>query len=144
MAVIVDCGTGQETVEPGPVLSVAERKLEMVESIKSIRDARIAGGATVQGIGVFDSDDAARLNITGAVVMAQVAIAANQPFSMSWKLANNTLVTLNAQQMIAVGLAAGTHVAACHARAQALGVAVQAAASHDDLDAIDLSSGWPS
>lgn len=143
MAVIVDCGTGQETVEPGPVLSVAERKLEMVESIKSIRDARIAGGTTVQGVGVFDSDDAARLNITGAVVMAQVAIAANQPFSMSWKLANNTLVTLNAQQMIAVGLAAGTHVAACHARAQALGVAVQGAADHAALDAININIGWP-
>lgn len=143
MAVVIDCGTGQETVEPGPVLSVAERKLEMVESIKAIRDTHIAGGTTVQGIGVFDSDDAARLNITGAVVMAQVAIAANQPFSMSWKLANNTLVTLNATQMIAVGIAAGTHVAACHARAQVLGVAVQNAADHAALDAININIGWP-
>lgn len=143
MAVIVDCGTGQETVEPGPVLSVAERKTEMVESIKSIRDARIAGGTTVQGVGVFDSDDAARLNITGAVVMAQVAIAANQPFSMSWKLADNSLTTLNAQAMVLVGVSVGTHVAACHANAQALAVSVQEAEDNDALDAIDLSEGWP-
>jgi len=142
MANVIDCGTGQETfvVDNTPVPS---RKLAMVEAIKNIRDAKIAGGVSVAGIGVFDSDEAARINITGAVVMAQVAIAAGSPFTMSWKLANNSLVALNAQQMISVGVAAGTHVAACHAQAQALGVAVQNAADHAALDAIDISSGWP-
>lgn len=142
MANVIDCGTGQETfvVDNTPVPS---RKLAMVEAIKNIRDAKIAGGVSVAGIGVFDSDEAARLNITGAVVMAQVALATNVPFLMSWKLADNSLTTLNAQAMVLVGVSVGTHVAACHANAQALAVSVQEAEDHDALDAIDLSEGWP-
>lgn len=142
MANIINCDTGQESVVAENI-SVEDRKVAMVETIKTIRDANIAGGVNVAGVGVFDSDDTARLNITGAVVMAQVAIAAGSPFSMSWKLANNSIVTLNATQMISVGIAAGTHVAACHARAQALGISVQGAADHTALDAIDLNAGWP-
>jgi len=142
MGVNIDCGTGQETIVANNV-SLPERKLALVDVIKGIRDAKISGGVTVANVGVFDSDEAARLNITGAVVMAQVALATNVPFLMSWKLADNSLTTLNAQAMVLVGVSVGTHVAACHANAQALAVSVQEAEDHDALDAIDLSEGWP-
>lgn len=121
---------------------VADRKALLWNDAKVRRDAAIDAGVPVAGIGTFDSDPASRANITGAVTMALIAQSAGSPFSIGWKLADNSVVTLNAAQMIAAGLAVGQRVAACHAHAQSLGIAINAASSHAALDAIDVSAGW--
>ena len=64
----------------------------------------------------FDSDALSQQRITGAVTLAMM----NSAFSIDWTLADNTVRTLNAADMIAVGVALGQHVNACHERARVL------------------------
>lgn len=122
--------------------ALASRKAALAEALKRRRDAAIEAGVTVPGIGTFDSDLASRTNINGSVVMALIAQQAGQAFSMPWKLADNSMATLDAAKMIAAGLAVGRYVAAAHANAQALGAAIRTANSHSALDAINIDGGW--
>lgn len=126
-----------------PVVPLADAKVSLWTRAKALRDAKINAGVAVAGVGTFDSDDASRLNLTGASVMALAAQAANQPFSINWKLADNSIVTLNAAQMIQIGVAVGAKVSAIHARAQAIGLAIEAATTRQNLEAIQIGEGWP-
>ena len=126
-----------------PVVPLDERKAALWEQVKLMRDSRITAGVPVPGVGTFDSDDASLDNINRAVTMAIVAASAGRPFSIGWKLADNSIVTLDGPGMIAAGVAVGTYVSTCHARAQALGIAIQAAVDGLALGAIDVGAGWP-
>jgi hypothetical protein len=75
--------------------------------------------------------------------MAVVAQINNQPFSMDWRMADDTIVTLDAAQMIAMGMAVAQHVAACQTKKNTLDAQIAAATTVADLDAIDVESGWP-
>jgi len=126
-----------------PVVPLDDLKAALWTEAKALRDAAIDAGVDVAGIGRFDSDPASRGNINGAVTMALVAASTGQPFEISWRLADNSVTTLSGAQMIAVGVAVGQHVAACHAAAQAIGIAIQAAADRSALATIDIGAGWP-
>jgi hypothetical protein len=142
-ATVVNCATGEVQTVTLPVPPLAVAKAAKWEQAKAERDRRIAAGCAVPGIGTFDSDDPSRSNITGAVTMALIAQAAGQPFSIGWKLADNTVATLDAAQMIGAGVVVGQYVAACHANAQALGQAIEAAGTIAALGDINIGAGWP-
>ena len=125
-----------------PVVNLAFAKAEKWALAKARRNRAIGAGVNIPGIGRFDTDDASRANITGAVVGAMIAQAAATPFSIGWKLADNSVVDLDAAKMVRVGTAALAHVSACHANAQALGTAIQSADSVAALDAVDVEAGW--
>lgn len=74
--------------------------------IKQQREQREYGGFTWDG-SRFDSNPDARARIAGAVMEAQ---ATGASFSRTWRLADDTLRVLDAQQMLAVGIALGAHV----------------------------------
>lgn len=140
---VMDCETSEVSTENVPALPLADRKELVWAQAKCVRDAKIDKGVNVPGLGVFDSDTVSRSNITGAVTMALIAKMAGQPFSMGWKLQNNSVVQVSsADAMIAVGVAVGQHVAACHEVAQTVGGAIQAATAQA-LDAIDIGAGYP-
>ena len=95
-------------------------------SLQDFKDARWAGvrrerdraefaGFSWDG-SRFDSDALSQQRIAGAVTLAMM----NSAFSIGWTLADNTVRTLNAADMIAVGVALGQHVNACHERARVL------------------------
>lgn len=46
-------------------------------------------------------------------------------------------------QIVAYGLAIGAHVQACFDREAALAAAIETAADHEALSALDLGAGWP-
>lgn len=140
----INVSTGEITTYDLPPIPLGEAKLAKWEHVKSKRDAVIDGGVLVDGIGTFDSNLESRVNIAGAVSMAQIALANEQLFSMSWTLADNSVVTLDGSQMIAVGVAVGQHVAAAHENAQGLRLAIEAAEDAEALAAIDTTGGWPS
>lgn len=77
--------------------------------------------------------------IGGAVQMALIAQVASAPFTIDWTLADNSVVTLNAQQMIGVGVALGRHIAAIYDTARALRETIDSATSKQNVDAIS----WP-
>ncbi len=137
----------QFRVEPLTADELADRltqhRLAKWEQVKAQRDACIDAGTTVPGIGPFDSNLTSRININGAVSMAQIAQAGGVPFEISWTMADNTVAVLDAPTMIAAGMAVGQHVSSCHEVAQAFRSQIEAALDRATLDAIDLTQGWP-
>lgn len=112
------------------------------ERVKIRRDAVINGGAPSPS-GAVDSDELSRSNIAGAVLAAVIAQSASQPYSMDWTMLDNSVVTLDAAAMIAVGLAVMGHVNACHDKARLLRAEIEGAADTAALFRIDYLSGWP-
>jgi len=137
---IDDEWTQQWTVEPLPI---DEAKATLWNAAKSHREQRENGGVTIPGVGTVQSDAISRGYINGAVLMAQIALTQSQPYAINWTLADNSVVTLDALGMIAVGVAAGQHVAACHAAAQAIRASIDAAEDHAALAVIDVEAGYP-
>lgn len=115
--------------------SLADLKAEKWVAIKAARNAAEFGGFTWDG-SVFDSDLISQSRIQGAT---QLAGLAPMTFSLDWTLADNSVRTLNAMQMIAVGEALGAHVATQHSIGRSLRAAIEAATSAAELDAI----AWP-
>lgn len=124
--------------------ALSELKAAKWEQAKAIRDQRIDAGCTVPGIGTFDTDLLSRTNIHGAVTAATIAVSQSQPFEVPWKLQDNTIETLSAAAMITAGMVVMQRTSDCHARAQVLGQAIEAAETFAALDAIDIEAGWPS
>lgn len=122
--------------------AVADNAAIIWEEAKVVREAKVDGGAPTPS-GVVDSDTLARSNIAGATLAATIARGANQPYSVVWTLQDNTTVTLDADAMIAVGLAVMAHVDACYSRGRVLRAAIDGAADMAELLAIDIEAGWP-
>jgi hypothetical protein len=96
------------------------------EEIKLARTAAI-DAPLVTSYGTFDSGPADRTNITDAVLMAQTLAAMGQTVSISFTRADNTVATLNAAQMIEVGLTLGSKVQTAYATARTLRTTIESA-----------------
>ena len=96
--------------------SVIDKELQtakngLVNKINTIRDARIAVGVLFNDVS-FDSDPAAQQNITGAVVLAQLALMQSAAFSVQWIANDNSIVTLDAMGVIGLGQAVAQYKSA--------------------------------
>lgn len=112
------------------------------DAVKGRRDqAEWAGCATA--LGRVDTDPDSQRKAGGAVQMAMIAQAAGATFALDWTMQDNSTVTHDASAMIAMGVAIGQHVAACHEVALAKRGAIDAAATADDIAAVGLDDGWP-
>ena len=106
--------------------------------IKQARSQAEYAGFTWDG-SVFDSDALSQNRITGAVLLAQIALGMGVPFTKDWILADNTVRTLDATEMLQVGLALGMHVAAQFSKGQELREQI-ALASVEQLQSIAWDS----
>lgn len=105
--------------------------------IKACRDA--AEFSTFSWSGhIFDGDIDAQRRINLAVLGAQVALAAGQPWSVDWTLADNSFVTLSASDMVGVAEAMGASINAAHEWARGLRIQIDAASTIEELEAV-----WP-
>lgn len=114
----------------------AERsaKLAAVQAKKcAVRD----GGFFVDGVR-FDSDAAAQI----AYMSLAFELMGNPSYSTSWKASGNLWVTMDASGFAKVRSGVKAHVEACYARQAQLDYLIQNAASVEELDAIDISTGW--
>lgn len=109
---------------------------------KVARDGVINGGCATS-FGRVDSDETSRNYMLGARALAQDAVAAGSTDAVGWKMADNSIVPLTPEQLIAMTRDVGLFVAACQANAQAIGVAIEAATSAGALAAIDITAGYP-
>lgn len=105
------------------------------ERIKAARDAAEQAGFVYNGMR-FDSDRVSVGRIGNAVTLAMLAQMFGQPFSEDWTLADNSVVTLDAIGMMAVGMACGQYVGPIFNRARVLREQIAAATTADQLDAI--------
>lgn len=85
---------------------------------------------------IYDADKA---QISGAVQMALLAQLAGAPFSIDWTLNNNSVRSLSAAEMIAVGVALGEHVALVYDIGRTLREQIETCTTPAELDTI----GWP-
>ena len=95
--------------------SLQDFKVARWVEVRRERDVAEFGGFSWDG-SRFDSDALSQQRITAAVTLAMM----NSAFSIDWTLADNTVRTLTAADMIAVGVALGQHVNSCHERARVL------------------------
>lgn len=103
--------------------------------IKAARSAAEFAPFTWDGSS-FDANASAIQHISGAVQMALLAQLASQPFSIDWTLFDNTVRTLSGADMIAVGIAAGTHSGAVYDHARVLRDQIEAATTADAVAAV--------
>jgi len=106
-------------------------KAQQWETIKAARTQAEYGGFTWDG-SAFDSDAVSQARLTGAVQLAQL----NPAMTLDWTLKNNTVRTLSAADLIAVGVALGVHVATQFAKGQALRAQIDAATAKEAVEAI--------
>ena len=114
-------------------------KARMFARVKSLRDARETGGL-VTPYGPLDTDPDSQRKISGSVVMAMLGGAG---FTIEWRMADNTLVSLDATGMSTLGVLVGQHVRQCQTRKNELDAAIGAATTPEELNAIDLEAEWP-
>lgn len=101
------------------------------DEIKAARTAAEYGGFTWDG-SPFDSDSASQQRIIGASQLATLT----PELEIDWTLADNTVRTLNAQQMNEVGIALGVHVNAQYVHARTLRQQISAAQTTQELESI--------
>lgn len=123
--------------------NLAAKKGQMVQAVNARRDA--AEEARFFYLSKpFDADSRSVQRINTAVQAAQVALAVSTPFELEWMCADNTTITLDAQQMLGVPVALATHANEIHLNGRNLKDAIAAATTSAELAAIDTGSGWPS
>lgn len=87
-------------------------------------------------------------NIAAKVIDAMLAKQGLYPWPVNglpWRCGDNSFLFLSADQMIALGKAAGDYVTAVRAYAwTVLLPAIAACQTREQADAIDTASGWPS
>lgn len=111
------------------------------EKVKATRDEKINGGYTVPNFGNFQTDLVSRTNINGAVTAALIANINSQPFSVDWKLTDNTSITLDAAQMILVGTTIANYISALYNYSETLRTNIYNATSLTELH--NIQQFWP-
>lgn len=119
--------------------SLADIQANRCAKINAERDARETQGFLYNGT-LFDSDERSAARIFGAASAAVASILSEQPFSVDWTAADNTIVTLDAQGMLAMVSAFASHGKALHDAAKEQKSAVMAAETIEDVMAVAI---WP-
>lgn len=106
--------------------TIGELRDHQWTKVKKSRDAAEVAGFSWDG-SAFDSDSRSQIRIQGAAQRASAALAAGQPFSIDWTLADNTVRTLSIAEMLAVNAALGDHLSAIQVTARNLRAAIAVA-----------------
>lgn len=114
------------------------RKLTSLKRVDQLRDLKVNAGCETPA-GAVQTDDVSIRNILGSVQTASLAVMMSQPFSIDWRMADNALVTLDANEMIAMGVAVMQHIKLTYARSWALKSAIEACQDEVSLAALALT-----
>lgn len=104
-------------------------------AVKRERDKREFGAFEHAGM-MFDGDEASQRRINLAVLGAQAALAAGQAWSIDWTLADNSVATLDAADIVGVAESLGANISAAHEWARGLRTQILAAQSVEAIDAL--------
>jgi hypothetical protein len=125
-------------------LDGTRKKRDLLGQVKSTRNSKIDAGIeiTVKGnTHVLQTDKESRDLITGATSSANSGHTF--PASFAWRMRDDTDVKLNPGEMKKIGQDVFDHVNNCHEAARTHLTAISALSTWDELEAYDLSSGWP-
>ena len=99
------------------------------------RDAQESSGFIYLGK-MFDSSSIAVARISIASLCALVSIQNNVPFSINWTAQDNSVITLNAAQMIQMPIALAGYSYSLHLKAAALKLQINTATTIKEIDNI--------
>lgn len=122
--------TTKQWVDPR---SLEDHKSAQWALIKAARNEAEFGGFTWDG-SIFDSDQVSQARIQGAVLLA----ANNPDFVIDWTLADNTVRSLTADDLITISQALGEHVALQHSRARDARALIDQATSISEVQAVSF------
>src|SRR5690606_29162502 len=120
------------------------RRAHLKALVKAKRNKLWSGKAPTPA-GYVDINPDSRVNIVGAIQMAQVL---GEDFAMEWTMADNSDVALDAEGMLQMGMAVAMFINEVQAHKRTLTAALDAVDAEaedrmDLLDAIDINAGWP-
>jgi len=121
---------------PTPTLGAVKRAQGAV--IKAAAKAEDQTDITISG-NVLHADFESRASLFQKVQIAQMAVADGQAFSVDWQLADETVVTLNANQVKAIVRAINTREDAIRTKAHTLLAAIKSATTKEEVLAITWS-----
>lgn len=90
---------------------------------------------------LIETDREARGSLTSAVVLAQMAMMAGEPFRVAWKTAEG-FRDLDGAALVAAGHAAAAHVAGCFAREAEIRAQIEAMTDWREVVALDIAAIW--
>lgn len=116
------------------------RTLDDLRAVKwtEIKQARAEAidAPLVTPYGIFDSDAKGRTSITDAVLLANNLATLSLPVAIEFTLADNSVVMLDAAQIVQVGVLLGQKVQYAHPHSQALRRQIEAATTPEQIEAI--------
>lgn len=118
-----------------------QKQKRLIAQISELRVKNIAAGVMTPS-GRIDSDDISIRNIMGTYQSAVLSMVSQQSFSVDWRMSDNSLVTMNASDVINMGNAVLLHTKNCYERSWELKQAVLES-TEQTIDTIDINSGWP-
>lgn len=130
----IDLATG-DIITSVPAVDIEALRAMRWTAIKAERTRQLGGTFSAEGR-TFQID---QLNLPGAALDALRAQLAGEPWSQVWVLADNTVATLTAAEMIAAGRAMRQAISDLWVMGEILRAQIQAAMDADALDAIT----WP-
>lgn len=123
--------------------------LEEIQNIRTrqvneIRDEKLNGGFIYGGY-FFDSDEDAKRNIQGVVssydILALQGVSANP---IDWTLADNTIITIQPDDMISLGLSFTNYTSLIYMTARTIKNQILNCSTEVSAIAFDITQGWPS
>lgn len=107
------------------------------------REQRAGGGCMTPSGRVQTDAEKSLVKINGASSAAIVSKMAGLPFSVDFTMEDNSVEVLDADGMIAVGMAVVAYVNECQKAGTAIRDAIDAAPDKAAIDAIDITAGYP-
>lgn len=126
-----------DAAEMAATRDLAEARSAKLAALAAYRYDREVAGTLVSGVEVRTDRESQAL-LTGAAVAAML----NSEYEVAWKAAGGW-VTLDAASIIALASAVRAHVQSCFDRERVLSQKIEAVLTAEELEAIDITSGWP-
>lgn len=93
---------------------------------------------------LYNADSKSQQRIQGAIERAKIYNANNEDtWSQAWKLADNTFTEVTQADLENIFALMSEQMEAAYTRESELNGQIDAASTHSDLDAIDITAGWP-
>lgn len=121
-----------------PQGDLAASKIRRMAMIKRDRDLAEFGLLVWDG-STFNADPQSQARIQGAALLAAQAVQRGEQLRREWTLADNSVRSLDAEELLALGRALGEQVDSAHATARALRAAIDTAQTVGEVDAV----AWP-
>ncbi|CAK0753422.1 hypothetical protein CCP4SC76_2460005 [Gammaproteobacteria bacterium] len=126
-----------EDPEPAPQDPNQLRQSRKID-LAAIRFEYETSGITLDGNQIA-TDRQSQALINGAYSYSLI----DPNLSIDWKANNGAWVALGASEVAGIALSVANHVQQCFSREKALCAALDAANSIEEINAVDLTAGWP-